>query len=235
VGRFCFGLYFYVVFSVCALLALMLIALLPGQANRRKVAQGAAAGVFRLSGSWPEISGSEHLPEQPSVVVANHASYLDGVLMTAVLPHRYQFVVKREVTRLPLVHFFLRRLGTHFVERFDPHQGAADARKLLNTASQGASLAFFPEGTFGNEVGLRKFHNGAFAIASRNDLPLVPIAIRGTRDMLSADRRLPRPGKLAVIILPPLNSGAPITDALAALQQSRAQILAKLDEPDLHR
>jgi len=229
----CYGLYFWVVFSNCALAALVLLTVLPGSGTRRKAARGAAGAVFRLTGSWPEITGLEHLPEKPSVVVANHASYLDGVLLTAVLPHRYQFVIKREVTRLPLVHFFLRRLGAHFVERFDPHRGAADARKLLNTASRGGSLAFFPEGTFQSGSGLGRFRSGAFAIAGRNDMPVVPLVIHGTRLMLPADRLLPVPTRLAVTVTRPLNGGAPITDAKQALKQSREQILEHLEEIDL--
>jgi 1-acyl-sn-glycerol-3-phosphate acyltransferase len=229
-----YGLYFFCVFTLCASVALILLTFLPGQHLRRKVARIAAASVFRLTGSWPRITGTEHLPPSPIIVVANHASYLDGILLTAVLPERFQFVVKREVTRLPVIHFFLRRLGTHFVERFDPHRGAADARRIMNTAGTGASLAFFPEGTFHNEPGLRRFHSGAFAIAKRHALPIVPVVINGTRRMLPGDRRLPVPALLEVIVTPALNQGDSIEDTSAAILASRMQILRHLDEPDLH-
>ena len=227
-----YGLYFWAVTVICTLTALVLVAVLPDQTTRRKAASKAAGSLFRLTGSWPNVSGLAHLPRQASVAVANHASYLDGILLIAVLPHRYQFVVKKEVTRLPLVHFMLRRLGVHFVDRFDPHQGATDARKILNAASQGGSLAFFPEGTFRVESGLRRFRNGAFTIASRNSMPVVPIVIHGTRKMLPANRLLPRPALLGVTITPALNNGAPITDVRAALEQSRQQILQHLDETE---
>jgi 1-acyl-sn-glycerol-3-phosphate acyltransferase len=228
-----YGVYFWVVFGNCALATLILLILLPQQSTRRRAARGAAGLVFRLTGSWPDIAGREHLPARPNVVVANHASYLDGILLTAVLPHEYQFVIKREMTRLPLIHFFLRRLGAHFVERFDKHRGATDARKIMATAGSGASLAFFPEGTFHSEAGLRHFHSGAFIIAARNLMPVVPLAIHGTRTMLPAHRVLPRPTRLRVTIVPALNRGEPITDPRAALVESRRRILEHLDESDL--
>ncbi len=229
----CYGVYFWAIFSNCALVALVLLSVLPQPAARRKAARGSAAAVFRLTGSWPKVAGWDHLPQQPSVVVANHASYLDGILLTAILPHQYQFVIKREMTRWPLIHFFLRRLGAHFVERFDPHRGATDTRKIMTTAGQGASLAFFPEGTFGSDAGLRRFHSGAFTIATRYGMPVIPLAIRGTRTMLPADRLLPRPARLEITIIEALNSGAPVTDSRLALLESRRRILAHLDEADL--
>jgi 1-acyl-sn-glycerol-3-phosphate acyltransferase len=233
IGQALYGIYFWGVFSICAVLALVLLTFLPGQQLRRTVARKAAAAVFRLTGSWPEIEGTEHLPDWPIVIVANHASYLDGPLLTAVLPERFQFVVKREVMRVPVVHFFLRRLGTHFVERFDPHRGAADARRIMSAASSDASLAFFPEGTFYSEPGLRQFHSGAFAIARRRHLPVIPVVICGTRRMLPSHRLLPSPTRLKVIVTPALNGGQIIEETQAAIAASRTQILRYLDEPDL--
>jgi len=228
-----YGLYFWVVTVILTLSALVLVAVLPSQTTRRKAASKVAGGLFRLTGSWPNVSGLTHLPKQASVAVANHCSYLDGILLMAVLPYRYQFVIKKEVTRLPLVHFMLRRLDMHFVDRFNPHKGAIDARKILNAANQGGSLAFFPEGTFRAEPGLGRFYKGAFTIASRNSMPVVPIVINGTRKMLPAKRLLPRPAILGVTITPVLNNGAPITDVRDALEQSRQQILQHLDETEL--
>ena len=70
-------------------------------------------------------------------MVSNHASYLDGVVFTAALPPRFGFVIKREMKPVPLAGLLLRRLGSEFVERFDRHQGAADARRVLRNATSG--------------------------------------------------------------------------------------------------
>ena len=127
-----------------------------------------------------------------------------GRILTAALPPRFGFVIKREMTRVPLAHFLLRRIGSEFVERKDTHKSAADARRILQKARAQESLAFFPEGTFTPEPGLRRFHNGAFAAAVRGQVPVVPVVIRGSRSMLPASRALPRPGRLEVIVKPAL-------------------------------
>ena len=138
------------------------------------------------------------------MVVANHASYLDGVVMAAALPPRFGFVIKREMNDVPVAGLLLRRIGSEFVDRFNRHKGGTDARRVLRTAASGHSLVFFPEGTFTPEVGLGKFHTGAFAIAARAACPVVPAVILGTRRNMPATRVLPRPGPLEV------RYGAPI-------------------------
>jgi 1-acyl-sn-glycerol-3-phosphate acyltransferase len=196
-----------------------------------------ARGFLRLAGMSITVQGSEHLPDSQCVVVANHASYLDGLVMTAVLPPNFAYVVKREMDRVPLAGLLLRRLGTEFVERFNRHKGATDARRVLRTATGGQSMVFFPEGTFVPEPGVLKFHNGAFATAARAGCPVVPIAVRGTRALMPCSSMLPRPGRIEVIVLPPLanpvSDGAHAEHAASVLRDhARALIVAASGEPD---
>lgn len=227
-----FGLYWSVGFTSVALSTVALVAVTPRLPTRRQLVRQAARTVFRLGGMPLEVSGLEHLPNESCIVVANHASYLDGIILTAALPPRFGFVIKREMTRVPLAHFLLRRIGSEFVERFDSHRSAVDTRRLLQRAGARESLAFFPEGTFRREPGLGRFQPGAFAIAARSGMPVVPVVIRGSRHVLPAERLLPRPGPLQVIVGPPL---APPGDAspMSLLAEARARILANLGEPDL--
>lgn len=211
---------------------MLLVAVLPGQMRRRNIARNAARAVFSLTGSSPQIEGLEHLPDEPAVAVANHASYLDGILLTAVLPAQFHFVIKREVTRIPVAHFLLRRIGAHFVERSDKRRGATDVRSILQTANTGGSLAFFPEGTFHIETGIRRFRNGAFAVAFRGEMPLIPIAIIGTRHMLPAGNTLPRQSRLKVRIHPMFRPESHQT-VEAAMRYCRDQIVRSSGEPDL--
>ena len=225
-----FGVYATAVFALMALLTLALVALAPRLRTRRRLVRRTAASVFRLTGTRLQVRGLSHIPPEPCIIVANHASYLDGPILTAALPPRFGFVIKREMTRVPLAHFLLRRIGSEFVERRDTHKSAADARRILQKARAQESLAFFPEGTFTPEPGLRRFHSGAFAAAARGQIPVVPVVIRGSRSMLPASRALPRPGRLEVIIKPALQ---PSGQVHRLLEEARRSILADLDEPDL--
>lgn len=234
--RLLYGLYAVALFLVVAITALIGVLLLPTLRWRRATARTAARAFFLFAGMPLRVRGLEHLPAGQCVVVANHASYLDGVVMCAALPPRFGFVIKREMNDVPVAGLLLRRIGSEFVDRFNRHKGGTDARRVLRTAASGHSLVFFPEGTFKPEVGLGKFHTGAFAIAARAACPVVPAVILGTRRNMPATRVLPRPGALEVRYGAPIVVAAPAADedlALTLRDKSRAAILAELGEPDL--
>lgn len=232
-----YGTYALLAFVILALLTFVLVTVVPGLGvnGRRAIAHATARLFFYVAGIRIRFVGAQQLPQGACVVVANHASYLDGVLLKAMLPARFSFVIKKEVSRVPLAGLLLRRIGSEFVDRFNRHAGAMDARRLIKAANSGHALAFFPEGTFLLQPGLGKFHTGAFAIAARSGLPVVPLAIRGTRRILPSGRALPMLGAIEIEILPTIPA-APNADpeSIAQLRdQSRARILAALDEPDL--
>lgn len=235
--RFAYGLYALAVFLIAALCALALIVLLPGLGRRRALARITSRAFLWLAGMPLTVRFAEHLPAGQCVVVSNHASYLDGVVFTAALPPRFGFVIKREMNAVPLAGLLLRRLGSEFVERFNRHRGAADARRVLRRAVDGSSLVFFPEGTFTRTPGLLKFHTGAFLTAARAGCPVVPAVVRGTRRALSPLGGLPRPGRIIVEILPPISASEAAAESLAMALRDRAReaILRELGEPDLTR
>jgi 1-acyl-sn-glycerol-3-phosphate acyltransferase len=233
--RFLYGIYAIVLFVLLGLCTLLLVLLIPGTRRRRGIARAMSRTFFSLAGMPLTVKGAEQLPDGQCVVVSNHASYLDGVVFTAALPAEFSFVIKREMNGVPLAGLLLRRLGSHFVERFNRNRGAADARRVLRDAISGNSLAFFPEGTFTPTPGLLKFHTGAFTTAIRAGCPIVPATVRGTRVALPPTGGLPRPGRIEVRILPPIEPEAVTVEdaALDLRDRARAAILSELGEPDL--
>lgn len=233
--RASYALYATLTFLVMGLTALLAVLLLPGVDRRRAAARATARAFLRVAGMPLVVRGMERLPSDQCVVVANHASYLDGLVFTAALPARFSFVIKREMSAVPLVGLFLRRIGSEFVERFDRHRGGADARRLLRHAVSGHSLVFFPEGTFTRTPGLLKFHTGAFATAARAGCPVIPAVVRGTRAALPPSGGLPRPGRIEVEILPPIHARPHGDEASSAALRdgARQAILLALGEPDL--
>lgn len=226
-----YGLYAWSAFVVLGLIALIAMFLVPGLKLRRAIGWACATLWLRLAFISVEFRGAERLPEGLAVVVANHSSYVDGVLLKAVLPTRFTFVIKKEMVRVPFAGLLLRRIGAEFVDRYNRHSGAMDARRILRAASSGTSLVFFPEGTFTGRPGLARFHGGAFTIAARAGAPVVPIAIHGARQILRGDSLWPRPGRVLIEVLTCIPSEQ--RDASYLRDQSRAHILLALDEPDL--
>ena len=232
----------YAAYAACALVTLaaltwIVTAVTPKPAWAWALGGAAARTFFRLIGVRLVVRGVENLPRgAASVLVANHASYLDGVALVAALPVPYHFVAKRELESQLIAGVYLSRLASEFVERFDAQQSVQDADHLTRLAASGTSLAFFPEGTFTRAPGLVPFHLGAFMAAARARVPVIPVAIRGTRAMLRAGQWLPRHGTLVITVSEPIARPAGVSDdfaaAIALRDASRNAILRNCGEPD---
>jgi 1-acyl-sn-glycerol-3-phosphate acyltransferase len=225
---------FWAVVGLALLPVGLALTLLPSLRRRRQIARGAARQAARLASTPIRVEGLEHLEHRgPWIVTANHASYLDGFALTAALPVEGAFLAKKELRDSPLARLLLERLGTLFVERFDPDRGLDDLGRAMVALERGESLLFFPEGTFDRAPGLRAFRLGAFFLAARTGVPIVPVAIRGSRSILRALNWFPRKGTIRVTIRPPI---APDGDDWAAAvrlrDRTRAELLAYCDEPD---
>lgn len=194
----------------------------------------AARLALRLAGVALQVRGLEHLPPDPCVLVSNHASYLDGLVLVAALPRPYAFVAKRELGEQRIAGPYLRRLGAEFVERFDVKRSVEDANRMADAVRRGVSLLVFPEGTFVERPGLLPFHLGAFLAAASARVPVVPVAIRGTRELLGAGHWWPRRAALAVEIGAPIEcdaaGGESIVLAVRLRDRARAAIEAACGE-----
>lgn len=228
-------------YGVCALVAFALLfafatvlaLVVPSLDWRRRLTRRMAGLALPLLGIRLEVDGLERLPEGSCVVVANHSSYLDGVAMKAALPPRFSFVIKREAASMPLAGFLLKRIGSEFVDRHSEGGRRRDAMRVLRRAEEGHALVFFPEGTFDEVPGLKRFHVGAFAAASRGAMPVVPVVIHGARRALPNRALIVRPGRVRIEILEPIPAPASARAADELRVAARAAILARLDEPDL--
>ena len=216
--------YCLLLFSLLGVTALVVNLFVPNLRRRRQVAGLFSRAFLRCAGIGMQVSGLELLPRTPCVVVANHASYIDGLVAAAALPPDFAFVIKKEMVRVPLASLLLRRLGSEFVERFNRQQGAADARRVFKLAATGQSLVFFPEGTFDESRQIRRFLGGAFTIAERAAMPIVAMALHGTRRVMPPGTLLMRRDLIRVEILS-------VMPADGAREHCRELIAAALGEP----
>ena len=236
-ATYCRGLY-----CLLAPFTWLAVVLLPKSSWRWRVMKCAVRLLARATFTQIRVHGSENLPpELPCIYVANHASYLDSYVMAAVLPPEFSFVAKAELADSFLKRLPLNRIGTEYVKRGGRHKSVEDARNLSLAAQKGRSLFFFAEGTFTGTPGLLPFHMGAFLAAAESDLPVVPVAIRGTRNILPGNTCLPRRGVITVHIGQPINPSLINQDrapdlwskALVLRGLARDHILRHCGEPDL--
>ena len=211
-----------------------LVLFLPRQRWRWATLHHVARVAFWLTGIRLTREGSRSTPTAHAILVANHASYLDGMVLAATLPGEMLFAAKKELEHQFFAGTPLRRIDTIFVERFDPRQSVEHTRTLVARAREGRRLMVFPEGTMSPGAGLLGFRLGAFQAAVQAGVPVVSIAIRGTRAILGGDRRFPRRGAVSVHIADPLQpEGADFSAAVRPRDAARAVILGHCGEPDL--
>jgi 1-acyl-sn-glycerol-3-phosphate acyltransferase len=229
-----YALYFWTVIAGTTLYAWPLAVLLPRRCWRFSLARGASRLAFRLLRIPLHVAGREHLPRQGSLLVSNHASYLDGLVLVASLPGEIAFVAKKELHSNPFAGLLLRRLGALFVERFEAAGSVEDSREISAAARAGETVLVFPEGTFTRMTGLLEFRMGAFVSAAEAGLAIVPLAIRGTRSILRDGQWLPGRAAVHLEIAPALWPDGSDFEAAARLRGlARQEILRRCGEPDL--
>jgi 1-acyl-sn-glycerol-3-phosphate acyltransferase len=224
----------WLTFVIAALGAWITTMVLPGVIRRRQAARAWARAAIAIAGIDVRVEGLERLPRSNAVVVANHASYLDSILLTAALPPWFGFAAKRELAGAVFVGAALRKLGAVFVERLEAAGGVEDTAALEARARAGEPLVVFPEGTFRRAPGLLPFKLGAFVVAAHTGAPIIPVALVGTRSLLRAGEWLPRRSEIVIEIGAPIYSAEHDWEAALALRAAARQaILARVFEPDV--
>ncbi len=229
----------WVLFGLFAAVVWPAVALAPGRGRRWRWALMRAAGraYCALAGIPLRVRGLEHLPRDGRcIIAANHQSYVDSFVLVTALPLPLRFVAKAELKANPFARLFLDRIGTEYVERFRGPRAVRDAARLQRRAAEpgGAPLLFYPEGTFYPQPGLLPFRMGAFLAAAAAGIPVVPVALRGTRRLLRSGTWRPSRHPVTVTVLPPIAPEGEGFEAAARLRDRvRAAILAHAGEPDL--
>jgi 1-acyl-sn-glycerol-3-phosphate acyltransferase len=180
------------------------------------------------------VTGIDRLPSGGGVLVFNHASYMDAVIVAAALPGEPTYVAKKELASQIFAGPLLRRLGVLFLERYDVTESLADLESATAAAGPRRLLVFFPEGTFTRRAGLSGFYLGAFRVAAEAKLPVIPGILRGTRSMLRGEQWFPRWSPISVTIENPIEPKSADFASVVQLRDTvRSVIVAGCGEPDL--
>lgn len=182
-----------------------------------------------------KVVGAERLKQdKPVIFTPNHASYIDSVVMLAILPIETRFVGKKELLSTPFLRTFMHKLGYIPVNRIDLSKGIEDTKHIEETLKTGVPILIFPEGTFGYSSGLRPFRLGAFKIATETNTPICPIALHGTRQIWRGDEKLIRPGKINITICDLIQPKGLEWQAVTQLRNEvRDEIVKYCGEPSL--
>ena len=188
-----------------------------------RAARGWAQNILWASKVRVEIEGLENLQtEEPQIVVANHQSWFDVFALAAHLPVRYRFVAKKELGGVPIFGKAWRSCGHVSVDRGNREAAIASLDQAWREIhEEKLTMVLFPEGTRSPDGRLKKFKKGAFVMAVQGQVPLVPVAVVGSRDVMPKGRMRVSRGTITLRIGAPISTeGSTIRDRNRLLQAS---------------
>ena len=175
------------------------------------------------SGSRVEMIGKENLPPGPVVVMGNHQSAFDIMLMLGYIEKPLAFIAKQETARYPIVSSWMRHLGCLFLDRQDARQAVKVIAQGVELLKNGASMVIFPEGTRSRGDSLLPFKKGSLKLALRSQVPIVPVSISGTYMIFEANNKRVTPAKVRLVIHPPVPTDGSAGDDSASLSEEVRQ------------
>lgn len=186
--------------------------------------------VLTVAGVRLQVNGLEGTPPLgPSILCVNHQSDMDIPVLLAALPFQFRFTAKKSLFRVPFLGWHLRRAGHVPIDRENPRAALRALDGSARWVREGLPVVVFPEGRISRDGKLAEFKRGAFHLAERTGAFLVPIAIRGTREILAPDSWNLRGGGVEVTIGPPVASNTMSTALMRS--EIRERILSQMSGP----
>lgn len=148
-----------------------------------------------LSRARVEIEGLENVDRmRPQIFVANHSGLHDILSLAAFLPIQFRWIAKKSLFRVPFMGWHMRRSGYIPIDRENPRDAAKSIMEAAGEIAGGVNAIAFPEGTRSRTGALGNFHSGAFSLALRTGVPLVPITLDGSYRVIAPKTLQVNPG-----------------------------------------
>lgn len=155
-----------------------------------------------------KIEGLENIDEKQSyIIISNHESLFDILIVYGWLPMDFRWVMKIELRKVPFLGYACYKMGHVLVDRKDRASALASLNEAKKRLTNGTSILFFPEGTRNNDGMLREFKKGAFYTALDMGLPILPVTLIGTRKIVPNKTITLYPGRVKMMIHPPIATG----------------------------
>ena len=186
---------------------------------------------LKILGVRVEITGQENLRDRPAIIVANHQSNYDIILVGAVYPQNTVVIGKKELLRVPLFGTFFAATGNILIDRADHGGAVAGLGKAVDALRERqVSIWVFPEGHRSRGTGLGAFKKGAFHMAIAAGVPVIPIVCSSTDRVINARTKRAPGGVLKIHVLPPISTeGMQASDAERLKDEVHALCQAEWD------
>lgn len=213
--------------SVLSITAFLLSCVLPSRVVGRLCAVPWARILAFMTPMRVRVEGRSNVdPRQSYVLVSNHQSQYDILVLYGWLGVDFKWVMKQELRAVPGIGMACARLGHIFIDRSDHTAALASLAAAKQQIVDGTSVMFFPEGTRSRDGRLMQFKKGAFRMALDLGLPILPLTVTGTRDVLPADTSDLMPGSATLVIHQPVTIERKTTDECQQLADEVRKIIA---------
>jgi 1-acyl-sn-glycerol-3-phosphate acyltransferase len=193
------------------------------------MAMNVCSFAMRAAGVHVHAEGTENIPAGVCVFAANHASNLDPLVFFPVIPRRISVLIKKELMRIPILAAAMRTAKFVPVDRGDREAAAASVDLAVRYLQEGLSFAVFAEGTRSPDGRLRPFKKGAVLMAIQAGVPIVPVAIAGTQNLMRKGHKTISPGEVTVHFGRPVDASQfPIDRRNDLLAQLESEVAANL-------
>lgn len=184
--------------------------------------------IARTAGARVRVHGSEHIePGASYVFLSSHQSYMDIPAMLGYLPAQLRIAAKKILFRIPFMGWHLTRAGHIPIDRSSTQSAIASLQKSADYLHDGICVFIFPEGTRSRDGVLHKFKKGGFKLAMQAGVPIIPVTILGTRQILPPNSIIFRPGQIDMYVDAPVQTAGLTESDLESLMQTVWESMAK--------
>ncbi|MGH4124185.1 MAG: lysophospholipid acyltransferase family protein [Clostridium sp.] len=155
-----------------------------------RAVQNIAKYVLRITKTSMNVRGTENIPVENCVFIANHQAIFDGFALLAYIDKPFGFVAKKEIKKIPLISSWLKAIGSIYINRQSPRESIKTIQEGVEKINQGYSMMIFPEGTRSLKSKMNSFRKGSMKLATRSRTCIVPITIDGTYNVLEVGKKV---------------------------------------------
>lgn len=196
----------------------------------RKLAKHWGKSIVESTGSKVEFFYKnreiiDSLKDEPVVIVSNHQSNMDTPVLLGYFPKDMGFVAKKEMETWPAIGFWMKRIQCVFLDRKNPREGIKTMKDAVEKIKNGYSVVIFPEGTRSKTGEIDEFKKGSFKLAQDSGVKIIPVTLKGTREVMGKESGKIVKGNIRVYVDEPINPTLLEKDELKTLNEKVRNII----------
>ncbi|BBE30060.1 1-acyl-sn-glycerol-3-phosphate acyltransferase [Tepiditoga spiralis] len=198
------GIVLYLIYS---LILILISKFLRGETKQKFITKQVtmfAKTAFKLTGSKIEVKGLENIPDGPVLFVSNHQSNFDIPIFLGYLNKPLGFIAKKEMEKIPILSTWMRYIHCVFMDRSNVRNAVKSINDGIKILKNGHSLMVFPEGTRSHDGKIGEFKPGSFKLATNSGVPIVPVTISGSIDIMPKNKVEVRKANVKVVVGKPI-------------------------------